>query len=253
MKKMTVLLADDEALARDKLRRMIRAMNDAQIQIVDDASDGLMAIEKIDRLMPDLVILDIQMPGVSGMDVLKHCTHKPAVIFATAFDSYAIRAFDLYAVDYLLKPFTEERLLAAIERTKDRLKSKESEYLPLKKIIEELKQAPSNKLDRIPVKLVDRMRLLTTNEILWFGSKDGITYAHTDQALEVRYTLDELESRLSDVFFRTHRSTIVNLNFVGELVPWFAGTYKIVLKNKAKTELPLSRQKKQILRERLGF
>lgn len=253
------MLIDDEPLARQRVRDMLSVSFAGQIAIMDEASDGIEALEKIESLQPDFIILDIQMPGLSGFEVLMHLKKVPPVIFATAYDHYAIRAFEVNAVDYLLKPFDEERLKRAIERIIAHLKVPESaSTLSIQKLITDAIQEKNTQtayLERIPYRDGEKIRFIKAAQCLWFDTQDSVTYLHTDQsAHDIRYTLDEIEQRLRpSEFLRVHRATIVNLNAIREMTPWFNGAYKIILNDKKNSEIDVARGRVQALRDVLGW
>jgi len=247
---LSTVIVDDERLAREKLKRLLGEVGD--VGVVAEAADGPEAVACIDYHRPDFVILDIQMPGMSGFDVIRHVTHEPRVIFSTAFDHYAMRAFDVNAVDYLLKPYDAERLSKAIDRiratTDDLLDRK------IRNAIEDAlrEKGQVNYLDRLPVRYGARIKLIPIDEVVWFDSEHSLTFAHVGKEKhDVKYTLDELEKRLSDnAFFRIHRSTIVNLNRLAEIIPWFNGQLKIKLKGSDKDDLVVSRSRASALRKK---
>jgi DNA-binding LytR/AlgR family response regulator len=246
----TVLIVDDEELARVRLRRLLDEIGG--VDVLGEAVNGVEAVEKIDDLIPDLVLLDIQMPGMSGFDVIEALGDVPLVVFVTAFDEYAIKAFEINSVDYLLKPVSKERLEEAVGRARDTL----GEGPGLGREIEKLRtMVRSRGLERLPVSKGKKIVLLDLDEIVWFSSDEGLVFAHTsDGRFLVNRTLSELEERLDDArFFRIHRSTIVNLNHVREIVPWFSGKYKVVMSDSASTELTLSRSRARDLREILPW
>ena len=238
------VIVDDERLAREKLRRHLLAVARPTVEIVAEADNGIDAIEAIERLKPDLAILDIQMPELSGLDVARHLTHSVPIIFATAYDAFAVKAFELNAVDYLLKPFDQTRLEAALQKiTSTRsLPSRERFREILRDLVE---QNQADYLDRIPTRIGDRIKLLDTPQILWFDTKDSVTFAHLPgRTFDVKYSLDELEQRLNPKnFFRSHRSSIINLTKVSEIVPWFNGQFKIKLLGDDQSEIFVSRSR----------
>lgn len=244
------IIVDDERLARDKLKRLL---GEADVDVIGEAADGPSAIEQIEQHQPDLVILDIQMPGMNGFDVLRHLQRVPSVIFSTAFDQYAIRAFDVNAVDYLLKPYDVDRLKRAIDKVRS-LQHKPLDRQIRTAIESALKDhAKISILDRLPVRIGARIKLLPIADVAWFDSEHSITFAHVGREKhDVKYTLDELETRLDDrIFFRIHRSSIVNLPMVSEIIPWFNGQLKIKLKGHEAGELIVSRSRAPVLKERL--
>ncbi|MBX7151475.1 LytTR family DNA-binding domain-containing protein [bacterium] len=247
---LNALVVDDEKLARDKLKRLLEELNDPGLSVIGEAKDGLEAIEKIESLKPDVVFLDIQMPGLSGFEVIRNLNYVPAVIFSTAYDQYAIRAFEINATDYLLKPYDKERLSAAIGKLK-RISPGQDLQRTVKKIVTDLMQSAGQSfIELLPTRVNQRIKLIKTKDVLWFDTEHSITFAHVSgHRYDLKYTLDELEGRLNQKdFFRTHRSAIVNLHHITEIVPWFNGQYKLILNDPAKTEQIVSRGRAQELK-----
>ena len=250
MKPIRTLIVDDEAPARDRLRRLLSAMD--QIEIAGEAEDGAQAVEAIERLSPDLVLLDIQMPELDGFGVIEALAHPPAVIFVTAYDAYAIRAFEVHALDYLLKPYSHERLEEAIGRARDRLAREQDLGAQLGPLLESL-TAEGRYLTRLAVRDQDRIRVLDAEAVDWIGVEEEQVMVHVgDQVYPIRRTLAELEARLDpDHFFRAHRSAIVNLDRVQEVIPWFKGSH--ILRLSSGAEVDLSRAQARALRKILGW
>ncbi|MGD8397338.1 MAG: LytTR family DNA-binding domain-containing protein [Anaerolineae bacterium] len=250
MKRLRVLIVDDEAPARDRLRRLLSSME--QIEIVGEAEDGARAVEAIGRLAPDLVLLDVQMPGLDGFGVVEALEDPPAVIFVTAYDEYAIRAFEVHALDYLLKPFARERLEEAIHRAREALAESQDLAAQLRPLLESL-AAEGRSLDRLAVRDRDRIRVLDASEVDWIGIEYAQVVVHVGEcAYPVRHTLAELETRLDPKrFFRAHRSAIVNLDRVQEIIPWFKGGH--ILRLTTGAEVDLSRARARALRKILGW
>ncbi len=236
------VIADDEAPARERLKRFL-AGNDS-VEVVGEAEDGIKAVELIQRESPDLVLLDIQMPGLDGFGVVEALENHPIIIFITAYDEYAIRAFEVNALDYLLKPFTRERLDAALERAGRELSGRGDFSARLDALFDTLKGQRCC-MERLAVKQDEKILVIDTCDIDWIGAKKGPVHIHTAQAsYPSKYTLDELENRLDPaVFFRTHRSAIVNLTRIKEIVPWFAGTFMVRLADGSEIELSRNQAK----------
>ncbi len=214
MSRVRALIVDDEPLARTRLERLLQARK--EIEVVGTATNGDDALAKITALMPDVIFLDIQMPGLGGFDVLREIGGggRPHVIFTTAHAQYALRAFEVQALDYLLKPFDEERLAAALDRA-----------LPLIR--------GSEWTERFIVKSAGRIMFLGAHEISWIEAADNYVHLHTNQDSHlVRTSLKTLEQKLDPArFMRVHRSAMVNLTSVRELVPLAHGDYEIVLRD----------------------
>jgi two-component system LytT family response regulator len=248
--RMRVLIVDDESPARERLRRMLAEIETAEI--VGEAQDGVRAVEMIEALSPDLVLLDIQMPGLDGFGVIEALDAPPPIIFVTAYDEYAIRAFEVHALDYLLKPFSRERLEQALCRARDALAEERSFAGQLAPLLESL-VAQGCYLTRLAVRDRDRIRVLDADEVDWIGVEGEQVMVHAGEgAYPIRRTLAELEARLDPAhFFRAHRSAVVNLDRVKEVIPWFKGSHKLRLTTGA--EVDLSRAQARALRKILDW
>ncbi len=244
-----VTIVDDEKPARDRLRRLLAAI--ADVEIVGEAGDVASAIELIDREKPDLCLLDVQIPGGDGFDVLRVAEHMPQVVFTTAFDHYAVRAFEVNSLDYLLKPVNRDRLLQAVGRAQQAKERGDAEPGTVRQLLEEIRaQRPAPTPMRIPAKRGTKILLLDPAEVVWFEAEGELVHAKTqDGRALVERSLAELEEQLAASFFRIHRSYLVNLAKVGAIVPEDGGTYRAMMKDDAGTALPLSRRQAQKLRE----
>lgn len=244
------LIVDDETSARERLRRMLA--DNSEIVIVGEARSGLEAVGMIEALQPDLLFLDIQMPGLDGFEVVEALTNPPLIIFVTAYDEYAIRAFEINALDYLLKPFSQARLTQAVERARETLAEEHDFDERLPPLLASL-GAHEQYMTRLAVRDRDSIRVLSVDEVDWIGvESDQVMIYVGDQAYPIRRTLAELEARLDPArFFRAHRSAIVNLDRVQEIIPWFAGGHKLRLTTGA--EVDLSRARTRALRELLKW
>lgn len=234
------IVIDDEELARKRLRKMLRSY-EKDLEVVGEAENGEDAVNKIETLHPDLIFLDVQMPGFDGFEVVRRVRHKPLIVFTTAYDEYALRAFEENSVDYLLKPIEQKRLDRAIEKLRLLQQSPQpAVYDHLEQLLSRLASPP---LQRLQVKTGDKIVLIEIGEVAYFEAKDKYTFLHTfEQEHLIEMTLTELEEKLDkSSFVRIHRSTIVNLKYVREMVKWFGGKYKVRLRDKAKTELVVSR------------
>jgi DNA-binding LytR/AlgR family response regulator len=250
---LSILIVDDEPLARERTHRMLAEL--PGVQVVGEAGSAAEARRRIAELEPDLLLLDIQMPGEDGFELLTSLEPRPAVVFVTAFDHYAVRAFEENAVDYLLKPFRKERLEQALDRARQDLARPEVLAERLELLLNSIgRGATDDSLDRLTVRLGQKQLILKTADVLWFGAEEKLVFAATaSQRHYVNFTLDQLERRLDGrQFARIHRGVIVNLDWAAVLRPGFAGTYRLQLKDEAKTELPVSRARARALRERLG-
>ena len=223
------ILIDDEQPARERLRQLLTAHPD--VEVVGEAEDGVQAAETIAELTPDLVLLDIQMPGASGLDVAASLgTPRPAVIFCTAFDQYAVDAFELSALDYLLKPVNRARLAAALDRVRA---SAEVSAPPRDRAIENLTQATGMAPTRFLAKRGNRFRVVPATDVVAFTFVEGVTHLITaTETMSMQPTLAALARRLDHKsFFQVSRTAIIRLDAVKEAKPFSDGTGEIVLAN----------------------
>ena len=236
------LIVDDEPLARDRIKRFLR--DEEGIRLIGECKNGVEAIESIGREKPDLVFLDIQMPEKNGFDVIKSLDAKdlPTIIFVTAYDQYALHAFEVHALDYLLKPFNRERIKRAVARAREHLDHKRMGNIDerLNALIADIR-GERKYLDRLVVKAVGRVFFLKTDEIDWIEAAGNYVKLHVGrEAHMIRETMNGIESKLDPAkFLRIHRSTVVNIDRIKELHPMFSGDYAVILRNG--TELALSR------------
>ena len=257
--KIKTLIVDDEPLARRNLRVLLE--KDPQIEVVDECRNGREAVKAINTLAPDLIFLDIQMPEMDGFDVITRVgpEHIHAIIFVTAFDQYALKAFDVHALDYLLKPFDDDRFTHALERAKSQIEAREINRLSkrLLALLEEReskhKDAPEQKgyLSRLMVKVGGRMVLLKIDEIDFIEADGNYAKLHVGRKAHLlREKMNDLEVQLDPAkFVRIHRSIIVNLDRIKELHPHFNGDYIVVLEDGR--QLRLSRSRREQLEARL--
>jgi two-component system, LytTR family, response regulator len=258
------VLVDDEQLARDELRYLLSQMDG--IEVIGQAGDGVEAFATIKRLQPDVVFLDVQMPGLTGFEVARRMIDDQLtshIIFVTAFDQHAIEAFEVNAVDYLLKPVDPNRLDMALQRARKRItferQAADAGAAPpmgadhLEKIVQLVTERQSRR-ERLAIKVGDRFLLVQAEEILYASLADeAITVVTSQHAGTSNYrTLDELQARLDPtVFWRVHRSHLVNINKIKEIVPWFSRNYILRMKDEKATEIPVSRTQTRRLREYL--
>lgn len=242
-----VLIADDEAPARDKLSRWLG--EHADIEIAASACDGLAAAEAIDKLRPHVALLDIQMPGLSGLEVAAQLEEStaPLLVFVTAFDEHAVKAFELNAVDYLLKPYDKDRLSKMLGRLRARLQCVEARPAAV-----HTARMQSGAADRLLVNVGEQLQLIDATSIEWLEADDNYVHVHTAaRAYLLRRTLQDLLSQLGEQrFVRIHRSVAVNLSEIQALTPLFKGDHEIVLRRGQK--LRLSRRFKNALFARMG-
>jgi two-component system LytT family response regulator len=250
---MRILLVDDEELARAKLRDLIQDI--PGVEVCGEAENGEDAVTKIKELKPDLILLDIQMPGLDGFGVLKNLKNPPLIIFTTAYDQYAVKAFEIESVDYLLKPFGKTRLQQAIDRAKSRFSEKITPAMNINHLIEQIKNPGKQYRTKFSSMKRGSVIFLTTQEITHFRLDDTILFAYTKSNRHpIKGTVDNLETELDpNQFFRCHRSVIVNLNMIREVRQLFKDNYEIVLNDSDSTILPLSRRRAKILKEKIPW
>ena len=248
--KIKALIVDDEPIARDRVRRMLREETD--VEIIGECGNGKEAVNFVHENKPDLVFLDIQMPEMNGFETLQTINPEkvPAIIFVTAYDQYAIQAFDVHALDYLLKPFNRERFKRAVGRAREQIESKKVGKVD-KRLAALLADLTKSKkyLERLVVKSVGRVFFLRTDEVDWIEAAGNYAKLHVGREGHlIRETMNGLEAKLNpDKFLRIHRSTLVNIDRIKELNPLFSGDYTVMLKNG--TELTLSRNYRDRLLE----
>ncbi len=248
-----ILIVDDEPLARERIRALVSDHRD--IEIIGECSTGVEAVSSIKRLEPDLVFLDVQMPDLDGFDVIESvgAAEMPTVIFVTAYDKYALRAFEVNALDYLLKPFDRERFDAAIARGRAQIQQKKSGALNerLLALIADIRAEPT-RIERLVIKSGGRVFFIKTDEIDWIEAAGNYVRLHTATGEHLhRETMSNLEARLDPrKFMRIHRSMIVNCERIKELHPLFHGEYAVTLSDG--TRLTLSRSYRDRLQELLG-
>ena len=248
------LVVDDEKLARDRLASFLAGL--AGVEVIGEAGDGVEALQAIEQGHPDLVFLDVQMPGMDGFQVLRALRDPvPHVVFSTAYDEYAIRAFEVGAIDYLLKPYARGRVEEAVGRVRARLEKSDGPAPDLERMLRRLEEREKVFVSQVPVHSGKRILIVPVSDVLWFAVEYRLVYAHTtERAYMTNYTLRELEERLDPaLFFRAHKSSLVNLRHVKEIVPSFGGRYKLVMRDQAGSEVALSRAQARELRARLKW
>ena len=244
------VVIDDEQPARQRIKRLLGAHPD--FELVGEAADTETAVQLIDETVPDLCFLDVKMPEGGGFDVLKQVQQVPHVIFVTAFDRYAVSAFEVSSIDYLLKPVSRQRFAQALDRARERMGDAGSPRRVLDEIRRSLDDgaagAPSHRPDRVTVRRGSGVLLLDPDEIISFEAEDTLVFAKTASGrFLVEQTLAELEHQFDRQFFRAHRSYLVNLGRIAEIQPADAGTFTIVCSG-ADT-VPLSRRQARRLRK----
>jgi two-component system response regulator LytT len=261
---LTAVLVDDEQLARDELGFLLGQLG--SVEVIGQAGNGLEALAAIDRLQPDVVFLDVQMPGLTGFQVARRLVDKQLatqIIFVTAYDQHAIEAFEVNAVDYLLKPVDPVRLGSAVERAQRRvtidrsLEQGVSNDVALNQQLEkilELMAERQHRRERLAIKVGERFMLVQSEDIVYASlTEDAITIVTSQHVGTSNHrTLDELHERLDpNVFWRVHRSHLVNINKIKEIVPWFSRNYILRMKDEKSTEIPVSRTQTRRLRDYL--
>jgi len=255
MKPLRAYLVDDEPLALRRLARMVEQTG--RVEIIGQSSDPLEVISALPSLPCDVLFTDIEMPDLSGFQMLKQLAVQPLVVFTTAYSQYALQAFEVHSVDYLLKPVDAEQLDRALNKLERVLGGVEPRP-QLDKLLEQLASSlprPARTLTRLPSKLGDRIEFVDVPKVTHFYASEKLTYASTpkkDFVLDL--TIAELETRLDqDRFVRIHRSTIVNLDFVKELHSWFSERLLLKINDGKDTELTVSRERVKTLKEKLGL
>jgi two-component system, LytTR family, response regulator len=234
--KIRTLIVDDEELARDRIQILLEQQPD--VEIVGVCSDGVSALETIEKMRPDLVFLDVQMPGLNGFEVVENLNpeHAPAIVFVTAHDGHAIRAFEIHALDFLLKPFDQTRFEKALDRARGKVKSSKSTTTTLDShlvsLLEELREERKYP-ERLIVKSSGRVFFVRTEEIDWVEASGNYVKIHTkNEAHLLRESMKNMEAKLDPkIFVRIHRSAIVNIDRIKELEPWFHGEYIVIMRD----------------------
>ncbi|HEY0784468.1 MAG TPA: response regulator [Acidobacteriaceae bacterium] len=265
---LTALIIDDERLAREELQYLLDT--DGGVEVLAQGTNGIEAVDLIRSHHPDVVFLDVQMPGLDGFAVLRklleanHRQELPQIIFATAFDQYAVRAFDVNAIDYLLKPFDRSRVLQALERVRHRLQEpaadppgaaerlgSEAQIGALLRLIEQ-QQAIRQPSGRIVLQAQSRLLLIDQKDVCFASIGEGVISVVTPtlEGQSKCRTLEELQELLDpSIFWRAHRSFLVSINHIKEVVPWFKSSYQLRMDDKKQTEIPVSRAQTRRLRE----
>lgn len=256
MKRLRVFLVDDESLALKRLSRLL--LETEKIEIIGQTTEPLKALQIIPNIKLDAIFLDIQMPELTGFELLQKLEKYPPVIFTTAFDEFALKAFEVFSVDYLLKPIEFERLKKALEKLEKF--SHENPNDNIQKLLENLAINVStnekNPLERIASRIGGKVQIIDVNEITHFFAEDKMTFAHNLEGrnFPLDHSLNELENRLeSKKFLRVHRNSIVNAGFIEEVHGWFSGKVLIKLKNVKQTEIIVARERVKILKDFLGM
>ena len=251
---LTAVVADDEQLARDELCFLLGQLDG--VEVIGQAANGVEALDEISRRMPDVAFLDVQMPGLTGFEVARRLMESgtgPSVIFVTAFDERAIEGFEVNAVDYVLKPVDPRRLETALVRARRRRRENEPFAGQLDRLVK-MMAGQKDRRDQVAVKINDRFVLVQADDIIHASLVEDSINIVTNQVSGTSNdrTLEELHARLNpEVFWRVHRSHLVNINKVKEIVPWFSRNYILRMTDAKATEIPVSRSQTRRLREYL--
>lgn len=236
-----ILIVDDEQPARKKIRSFLK--DQSGIEAILEAENGIEAVEKLQQHQPDIVLLDIQMPGMTGFEVIETIgiENMPVIVFVTAYDQYAVDAFEVEAIDYLLKPFDDERFQKSFNRAVDQIALKKSNAVNLQNLITKMNQ-DKKYLERLIVNEGSRYFFVPASKIMYIAAEEKYVNIFTEKDNHlVRNTMNNLEQQLDPAKFkRIHRSYIVNIDFIKEMQPWSHGDYIVILKNE--TKLTLSRR-----------
>jgi two-component system LytT family response regulator/two-component system response regulator LytT len=257
---LSAVIVDDEQLARDELAYLLRELD---VDILAQGKNGVEAVNLVKEFAPDLVFLDVQMPGLDGFGVIKKLLDRkvplPQIVFATAYDQYAVKAFEVNAIDYLLKPFDRKRVSQAVAKVRHKLESAGSPTDQIGTIVKMLEQQQRPPAAKVLLKAAGRLFLVDQKDICYASIEDGIITVVTGGVAGMEgqsncRTLEELlESLEPNLFWRAHRSYLVNINRIKEVVPWFKSSYQLRMDDKKQTEIPVSRAQTKRLRELFGL
>ena len=257
---LSAVIVDDEQLARDELAFLLKDVGD--VDVVAQGKNGVEGVNLIREHNPDLVFLDVQMPGLDGFGVIKRLLDKkitlPKIVFATAFDQYAVKAFEVNAVDYLLKPFDKKRVAQSVQKVRDKLESGSASSDKLETLVRML-ESQKPQASKLLIKAGGRLFLVNQKDIGFASIEEGVITVVTGgpNGMEGQSncrTLEELLETLDpNLFWRAHRSYLVNINRIKEVVPWFKSSYQLRMDDKKQTEIPVSRAQTKRLRELFGL
>jgi two-component system, LytTR family, response regulator LytT len=257
---LSTVIVDDEQLARDELAYLLKDIGD--INVVAQGKNGVEAVNLIREHNPDLVFLDVQMPGLDGFGVIKKLLDRklplPKIVFATAFDQYAVKAFEVNAIDYLLKPFDKKRVAQSVQKVRAKLDPESASTNKLETLVRML-ESQKPQTSKILLKAAGRLFLVDQKDICFASIEDGIISVATTGTASMEgqsncRTLEELLDSLDpNLFWRAHRSYLVNINRIKEVVPWFKSSYQLRMDDKKQTEIPVSRAQTKRLRELFGL
>jgi two-component system LytT family response regulator/two-component system response regulator LytT len=256
--KITALIVDDEQPARDELGFLLKGFPD--LEVVGQGKNGVEAVTLIRELNPQVTFLDVQMPGLDGFGVIKRLlekkVHLPYFVFATAYDNYAVQAFEVNALDYLLKPIAKPRLEKAIAKLRRTIETAASTHDKLDRLVQMMEERPAAQKNKLVVKSQGRLFLVDAEEVIFATIEDGVISIFTRELEGISNfrTVEELQGNLDPkVFWRVHRSYLVNVNQIKEVVPWFKSSYQLKMQDRKQTEIPVSRAQTRKLRELLNL
>src|SRR5271170_1351517 len=257
---LSAVIVDDEQLARDELAFLLKSIG--EVDVVAQGKNGVEAVSLIREHNPDLLFLDVQMPGLDGFGVIKKLLDRkvllPKIVFSTAFDQYAVKAFEVNAVDYLLKPFDKKRVAQSVQRARSKVEGNGAATDKIETLVRML-EAQKPQTSKLLLKAAGRLFLVNQKDICFASIEDGIISVVTSglNSMEGQSncrTLEELLDSLDgNLFWRAHRSYLVNINRIKEVVPWFKSSYQLRLDDKKQTEIPVSRAQTKRLRELFGL
>lgn len=250
MKTWKTLIIDDEQLARQRLKRLLKPFE--EFEIIGEAVNGADGLEQIEALKPELIFLDIEMPVLNGFEMLSRLKHQPKVVFTTAYDQYAIKAFEEDSIDYLLKPIEAERLTKTVKKIHQGLQQAPP-ALPLEALMQQL--FVKKELKTLTIKIGDKILLIKLADIVYIEAEDKYVFLHTTDGRKhlTDFTITTLEEKLPDAFTRIHRSTIINTEHIKEIRKGFNGALVFVMDNTAGSKLTSSRSNGDALRERFDI
>jgi two-component system LytT family response regulator len=244
------IIIEDEAPARDIVK--IYLNKHPEIELLGEFSDGFSGVKAINELKPDLLFLDIQLPKLNGFEILELVEHFPVIIFTTAYDQFALKAFEMNATDYLLKPFSAERFDAALQKALEKLKSKSQEVKQVQKLVETINEKIES-IDRVVVKTGTKIKVIPAENIIYVEAQDDYVMIYTNESKHLKEkTMKYFETHLdASQFIRVHRSYIVNVNYIAQLEHFTKDSYVVILKTGAKLKVSDSGYKN--LKARLNF
>ena len=254
---LSAVIVDDEQLALDELSFLLKSVDD--VSIVAQGRNGLEAVNLIKEHSPDIVFLDVQMPGLDGFGVIKKLLDRkislPQIVFATAYDQYAVKAFEVNAVDYLLKPFDKKRVNQSVDKARKKLQGTSANTDKLDSLVKML-EAQRPQRSKVLLRSAGRLYLVDQKDVCFASIEDGVitVVASSLEGQSNCRTLEELLASLdADMFWRAHRSYVVNINRIKEVVPWFKSSYQLRMDDRKQSEVPVSRAQTKRLRELFGL